>query len=327
MIKKITACFIFMLLLSGKIYADSAEKQTCCYYDISDNPSATLSPERINIISEQLRNSDASIIVLAGLRGQAMLDSIVNKLDGFIFSELIETSANATQIAMIAKFKPEKFEALTDLTYNIKKGTPLPVQRGFLHAIFNFNGYILHVFGANLKDRIRDPLYNQYDMRRYEARILRKLITAVIKKEKKEPANIILLAGLNDTCGKAPVKDIYNRRFGIAKRLFDLRPVDSLNVSWTALDESRDEYERVDYIIISSGIIPEIVINETMIIENPKWRKASLHRPVMTTFIPVNKPIWSDEKINAEFPHTIRSAHFNIGQKRKRGSAVTNPQE
>jgi hypothetical protein len=297
------------------------------YYDNSDYKRMQLTEKNIDIIAEQISNSEADILILAGLKDSAELNSILKKLNGFSFSKIVKTANSATKIAIVSKITPMEFKALTDLTYNIKKGVPLPIERGFIHAVFNISGYILHVFGANLKDRRKNPLYNQYDIRRYEARKLRSLITATIKKYKKEPANILLLAGLNDSCGKAPVKDVYNRRFGIPKRLFDLRPVDSLNVSWTALDENRDEYERIDYAIVSSGLIPEIVFDETMIIENQKWRTGGMHRPLLVTISPVNKQLWNNEKIKKQFPHTIRSANFKIGQKRKRGTAVSeNPE-
>jgi hypothetical protein len=209
---------------------------------------------------------------------------------------------------------------LRDITYSIKKDVRLPVRHGFIDAVFNIDGYTLHLFGACLKDRTGHPLYSQYDMRRYEARELRKLITALIKKEKYP--NVLLLAGLNDTCGKSPVKDIYNRRFGIEKRLFDLRPVDSINVSWTALDEVRDEYERIDYAIVSSGLIPEVDLDETMIIEHADWRAASSHRPLIVTVKCTEQPLWTKEKLDNKFPHTIRNPGYNIGQKRKRGTTV-----
>ena len=306
---KNTIFIISLIILTGYSCFNAAaeEKITCCYYDIAGSNNAPVTKQRKDIITEQLRKSKASIVVLAGLRDQAMLDSILKDLKGFTFSEIVETGSNSTHIAMIAKMRPEKFKALTDQKYNIKKGVTLPVERGFIHAVFDINGYILHIFGANLKDRTKHPLYNQYDMRRYEARALRKLITATIKKDKKHPANILLLAGLNDSCGKAPVKDVYNRRFGIEKRLFDLRPIDSLNVSWTYLDDATDEYERIDFAIASSGIIPEIVFDETVILEDPRWYTASTHRPIIVTLIPVEKPVWSKEKLSTLFPKTIRS--------------------
>ncbi len=312
--------FILMLLMfSLRVAGEEPHKLVCCYYDITDAASNEQTGREGGIIAEQLKNSEASIIILAGIKDQKMVDSIRKSLDGFTFSELVEAEDKTSHIAIIAKIKPEKYEALTNLKYNIKKDIELTVQRGFIHAVFNINGYKLHIFGANLKDRTKHPLYNQTDMRRYEARKIRKIITNTIKAEK-TPANIMLLAGLNDTCGKSPIKDVYNRRFGIAKRLFDLRPVDGLNVSWTALNEDRDEYERIDYAIVSSGLIPEIILAETIIIENEKWRKASSHRPLIVTVSCSEKPAWSAEKIKKEFPHAIRSPHFKIGQKRKRGS-------
>ena len=306
---KSTIFIISLIILTGYscFTAAAQEKIICCYYDIDSTDNAPMTKQRKGIIIEQLRESKASVIVLAGLRDRAMLDSIVKDLKGFVFSEIVETGSSSTRIAMIAKTEPEKFEALMDQKYNIKKGVTLPVERGFIHAVFDINGYVLHIFGANLKDRTKHPLYNQYDMRRYEARALRKLITAAIKEDKKHPANILLLAGLNDSCAKAPVKDVYNRRFGIEKRLFDLRPVDHLNVSWTYLDDAVDEYERIDFAIVSSGIIPEIVFDETVILEDPEWYNASTHRPIIVTLVPVEKPLWSKEKLSTVFPKTIRS--------------------
>ena len=306
---KSTIFMISLIILTEYSYfnAVAQEKIICCYYDIDGSKNVPMTKQRKNIITEQLRKSQASIIVLAGLKDKAMLDSILKDLKGFTFSEIVETGSNSTRIAMIAKIRPERFEALTDQKYNIKKGITLPVERGFIHAVFDINGYILHIFGANLKDRTKHPLYNQYDMRRYEARALRKIITAAIKEDKKHPANILLLAGLNDSCAKAPVKDVYNRRFGIEKRLFDLRPVDSLNVSWTYLNDAIDEYERIDFAIASSGIIPEIVLNETVILENPKWHTASTHRPIIVTLVTLDKPLWAKEKLSTVFPKTIRS--------------------
>ena len=320
---KIRTCLTvlaFLTLCSFSTTVNCAEKIVCCYYDISDGTSSDLTPERKSIIIEQLFNSEASIILLAGLKDQMMFDSILKDLKGFTFSKLLKNSNKSTFIAMISKIKPTTFEAVTDEHYNISKDVTLPVERGFIHAIFNIDGYIFHLFGANLKDRSKHPVYNQYDMRRYEARRLRALMTDVIKSDTKHPANVMLLAGLNDFCGKAPVTEIYHRRFGIEKRLFDLRPVDSLNVSWTNLNKALDEYERIDYIIISLGMMPEILLDETMIIENSRWNKASNHRPIIATILPVEKPLWEKDVIYKEFPYCIRSADFNIGQKRKRGS-------
>jgi hypothetical protein len=317
------------LLFCCQISAEESRKEaisiTCCYYDITPSDSSITNEDRLVLIQKHLIDSEASVIVLAGVKDRKMLDIIKKSLPGFNFAEIVITENKTSRIALLSKIKPEKFEALSDIKYNIKKDIELSVQRGFIHAVFNIQGYRFHLFGANLKDRTTHPLYNQTDMRRYEARKIRKIITDTIKSEKEKPANILLLAGLSDTCGKSTVKDVYNRRFGIEKRLFDLRPVDSMNTSWTALDKTRDEYERIDYAIVSSGMIPEIDLDETMIIENYNWNKAAFHRPLIVTINCKEKTAWKDDILTKEFPNTIRSADFKIGQKRKRGSG--NPEK
>lgn len=310
----IVICFV----ISFPATAKENNKLICCYYDITHPTSTELTEKRLKIITEQLNNSEASVVILAGLTDNGMLNKIEKTLAGFSFYQLVETADKTSRIALISKIKPEKFERLTDIKYSIKKDIELPVQRGFIHAVFNIKGYRFHLYGAHLKNRKKHPIYNQTDMRRYEARKIRKIITDTINAENKKPANILLLAGLNDTCGKSPIKDVYNRRFGIEKRLFDLRPVDSMNTSWTSLDENRDEYERIDYAIISSGMMPEIAMKETMIIENDKWEQASSHRPLIVTVNCADKPVWTKEKITKEFPNAIKCRKFKVGEKPKR---------
>lgn len=313
--------FIVSIILLCCLLVQAKEKHIICgYYDISHPVEKILTEQRQKILIEQLQNSEASILILAGIKDLEMLKKIQENMPGFTFAQIVNAEDKENKIALLSKIKPEKYEALTNIKYNIKKDISLSVQRGFIHAVFNIAGYKFHLFGALLKDRTKHPLYNQTDMRRYEARKIRHIITDIIKSEKDKPANILLLAGLNDTCGKSTVKAVYNRRFGNAKQLFDLRPVDSMNTSWTALDEERDEYERIDYAILSSGMIPEIVLDETMIIENENWHKASLHRPLIVTIKCKEQKAWKDETLKEEFPNTIRSPKFRIGQKRKRGS-------
>jgi endonuclease/exonuclease/phosphatase family metal-dependent hydrolase len=190
------------------------------------------------------------------------------------------------------------------------------VLRGFIHAIFDFNGYKLHIFGAQLKDQTKHPKYLHTNMRRYEARVLKKLVSAVIKKDLN--ANVLVLADLNDSCGKSPVKAVYARRFGLEKRVFDIRPLDSINVSWTFLDEGRDEYNRVDYALVSFNLIPELNYEKCAILETPNWRKLSAHRAIVVSISCVDKELWEANRVKEAFPNSIRSNEASIGIKRKR---------
>ena len=294
---------IFLIFSPLPCFVNSApENLTLSFFDI--DASQLLSTVRLQHIIKNLKQSQSDIIILAGVKNDAELQKIKSKIPGFSYSKLVNGADTYSHLAYLSKKTPKSFQAITNLKYVIKKGTELPVQRGFIHAIINKNGYKLHILGADLKNRNKHPLHNQTDMRRYEARKLRHYVTTIIKNEK-EP-NILILADLNDGCGKSPVKAVYNRRFGIKKRLFDLRPLDKLKVSWTYLAESRDEYERLDYAIVSSPLIPEVIMKKIKIIDNPKWQKASSHRPIVVTISCKDQPLWSKEKIKKIFPHAIR---------------------
>ena len=289
--------------------------KTFCFYDLTDK-TAKPSSARIAGAVKYLRKAHADVIVLAGLRSERELAYFRQRL-GFRFAKIVNAEDPHSHLAMLAKIAPLSFNPITDQKYTIKKGVKIPVRRGFIHAIFDFNGYKLHVFGAQLKDRMKHPQYLHTNMRRYEARLLKKLVGKVIKKDKK--ANILVLADLNDTCGKSPVTAIYTRRSGIQKRMFDIRPLDSINVSWTFLDEKRDEYDRIDYALASFGLVPEIVFAKCAILETPNWRSLSSHRAIVVAISCAERKLWKKEKVSETFPHSIRSNEASIGIKERRG--------
>ncbi len=258
--------------------------------------------EKKTAVFALLGKTDASVIVLSGLKDSKALDEIRGRLKGYEFSTIVEAADPASHICMISKVKPEKCTAVTDLKYEIEK-TELPVEKGLLHAVFKLGNYRLHLVSANLKDRVKHPQFNQTDMRRYEARQLRYYVTDIIKKDKE--ANILVLGNMNDTCGMSPIKDIYNRRFDVVKRLFDIRPLDGGRTSWTSWNPATDDYERIDYAIGTSGLLPEIVRDKTLIVDDPAWAKASGHRPLLVTVRCRDEEKWTEEKLAAEYPNTI----------------------
>ena len=299
---------ILYLLIGGllSLTSSASENITLCFFDI--DASEPLSKTRISHVIENLKQSNSDIIILAGVQNESDLNTIKSKLPEFSYSQIVNGADKTSHLAYLAKKQPEHFQAITDLKYVIKDGIKLPIQRGFIYATINKDGYLLHILSADLKNRTKHPVYNQTDMRRYEARQLRHLATAILKKDKQ--ANILLLANLNDNYNKSTVKDVYNRRFGIVKRLFDLRPLDKIQVSWTYLSKASDEYERLDYAIVSSPLIPEVIIEKTKIINKPDWQKASSHRPVTVSISCINRPLWTKEKITTIFPNAIRSLKY-----------------
>jgi len=298
---KILITFILTSLFCINSYSADTPTLTATFLDI--DYSLPLSDSRIKIISSALNNIAPDIIVFAGIKDINQLQKLQKKITGFKYSQLVDGHDKKSHLAYLSKEPPKQFASITDQTYIIKKGIPLPVQRGFLHAIVEIDNYKLHILGADLKNQKKDPLYNQTDMRRYEARKIRQIATTIIKSEK--DANILLLANLNDSFGKSAVKTVYNRRFGIPKRLFDLRPTDKIDVNWTFFDQRHDEYQRYDYAIASSPLIPEVLLNNSQIYDDNNWQLLSTHRPISVTIKCKNQPLWTKEKLKKIFPNAV----------------------
>lgn len=320
--KPVISCLTLLLLICTSFISTlAATPLNLVFFDL--DASLPMSDERLDRITAILKQSNPDIIILAGVKSESELKMINTGLPGYSFAKTVNGKDKSSLLVFLAKNPPASFQAVTDLKYVIKDDIQLPVQKGFIHAVIDQDKYQLHILGADLKNRDKHPVYNQTDMRRYEARLLRHLATEIIKKNNQ--ANIMVLANLNDTCGKSPVKEVYNRRFGIEKRLFDLRPLDKLQVSWTHFSPETDEYERIDYAIVSSPLIPEIDLEKTRIIDYEDWRKVSSHRPFIVSIDCLDRPLWTKEKIDTIFPNAIRtpasvSIPPEIGEKRKRGS-------
>ena len=298
--------------------ADPAAKRfTVAFLDLSeklDEPPAPLTPKRVEIAARELSAASADAVILSGLASEKDRDAMRKALGpAYVFAATAAGPAPNGLLALFAKTKPGKCEIVSGKKYNIKKNTPVPVGNDFILATFDIAGYKLEILAALLKDHSKHPVHSQTDMRRYEARELRKVVTAILRKNPE--ANILVVGNMNDTCGKSPLMALYSRRSKLKRRLFDLRPVDHLNVAWTAVDEKKDEYERYDYLLASSGLVPEIITSSLTIERDKEWRGASAHRPLRVAISCGDTPPWSDKRLEKEFPYSIRYADFPVGRK------------
>jgi len=321
---------LFVILLPFLVFASfpstlqaqgKPQEISICFYDLGKFTSGE-SPEKKAILKQSIKDINPDILVLSGIKDEKALAEIGKFLPDAKFAKMIESEDKERHIAIISKIKPQETKELTDLKYSIKD-VELPIQRGFLDCVFKSGEYVFHLIAADLKNRDKVEGFNQTDMRRYEARLLRYYVTGIIKEN--EESNIMVAADLNDTCGMAPIKEIYNRRFNIIKKLYDVRPLDSLKTSWTHWNSDNDDYERIDYFIATSSLIPEISREKTRICENSKWDRISSHRPIVTTIVCKDEERWTKEKLDSVYPNAIYegpAGHFEkdkpIGEKLKR---------
>lgn len=173
-----------------------------------------------------------------------------------------------------------------DLTYMIGQ-TRLPMQRGILDITVAPNpGYRLRLVGLHLKSKRDVPEADQYDMRRNEAHLAREHINAILKAE--PGANLIVYGDFNDTPDQ-PAPRTVRGQFGTDGYLSDLRPKDVGGFKWTHFWSFADTYARLDYLLASDGVEPEIVRDSARIPAREDWETASDHRPLTVEVIPRDK--------------------------------------
>ncbi len=284
----------------------------CNYFGESDAGQKPKKESSKKSIAAMITQSAPDVLLLAEMGGAKTLDEFKEMLAGagcgFKYSNMVQGEDDARHLAILSKSEPAEFNARTDLFYKIKPKNSETghlfserVQRGFLHAVFAVGGpYRIHIVGAHLKSRLFNPKYNQTDMRRYEARLLRYLLDGILEKEK--GANIIVLGDMNDTFDTDPLSFIRNGNKADAEKLYDLRPLDQFGMAWTHWQSDDDVYGRIDYAFASPGLLPEIDFARSSIRHIPDlWMFASDHRPLFITVNAGERPPMPPEKISELF--------------------------
>ncbi len=247
---------------------------------------------------------DPDIAVLCEVLGEASYLELYRKFKdaglNFQFGTIVKGQDGDRNITVFSKIQPARVNHEVNATYSLN-GQDVRVRRGFAHCVFRWqNGYELHIVGAHLKSKVFHQL-GQTDMRRYEARLLRYLADDIIKAN--PAANILVLGDMNDLSDSSPLNTLYARRSGPQKQLYDLRPVDGQNHSWTHYWDQNDTYSRIDYALASLGILPEVAFAETVIPDIAEIELASDHRPLLVVIRPQEKPL--DEGLMKLFDRNI----------------------
>jgi endonuclease/exonuclease/phosphatase family metal-dependent hydrolase len=244
------------------------------------------SPASYAAVAQVIARASADIVLMQEIRGQYAAEHLRNAVAAqgvdYPFVSVVEASDQFRKLAVFSRFTPEEVAHNTTASYSIKNEI-VPVRRGFAYCRFQFGDYRFHLIGAHLKSPVYHPL-GQTDMRRYEARQLRYFIDSIIKEDLE--ANILVVGDLNDNIDSSPLKTVIYRRYKYNKRLYDIRPVDAQNTSWTYFYSATDNYGRVDFALASFGMLPELVMDRCELRDDPEWNVASDHRALFVTFTP-----------------------------------------
>jgi endonuclease/exonuclease/phosphatase family metal-dependent hydrolase len=168
-------------------------------------------------------------------------------------------------------------------------GRRLIVSRGFEELDLQVNPrYTFTLIAAHLKSRLPSPIADEEEWRYEEAAVLRRVIDARFAQDPAQ--NLAVVGDFNDLQDSKPVRTIMGRG---ATRLFDTRPAErngddagraARRVTWTHYYAKDDDYSRIDYILLGSGLKKRWLEGETYILTTPNWGLASDHRPLVAGF-------------------------------------------
>lgn len=192
--------------------------------------------------------------------------------------EYLRRGQSELNLAVLSRFPIVASAHHLDDRYSMSSAE-LPVLRGFLEADIRVNEqYTFRIVVAHLKSKVFHQL-GQTEMRRNEARLLNKHVRRSLKDDPE--MNLVVAGDLNDTPRSAALREITGPQ---NEHLADLRPMDRDLDVWTHYGAADDEYARIDYLLVSPGMMREALHDKSRVVRNPLTYLASDHRPVVGVF-------------------------------------------
>ena len=243
-----------------------------------DNPKPD---EEITAALQLITTAKPDVLLLQEVGDQGTFSNFTQKLKlaGLGYDNIhFETGPSEWNLALLSRLPITSSVSHTNDMYQMKSDR-VPVTHGFVDVELGITpSYRLRVLGAHLKARDYHPL-GQTEMRRNEARLLNKRIRQILEQE--PHANLLVLGTFSDSLGSAAMKEVTGKT---ETHVTAISLADSGGDRWTAVDSSNDTYTREDYMLVSTGLQPEVLIDHSYIVDDIRTHEASDHRPIVAVF-------------------------------------------
>ena len=209
------------------------------------------------------------------------------KLDGvdLCATEFVEGPDPDRHLALLSRYPIVERHSSPQVAFELN-GIPSVVRRGFLEVVIQINpAYALRVIGVHLKSKLSAP-DGEALIRRMEAHLLRERISQLLRAAPE--TNLLVYGDFNETRDQPSVHSLIGDREN-PESLRDLRPADERGECWTHHWRVSDVYSRIDFLMASRALWPEIVKHRSRIASPPMWAEASDHRLISTAIFPKNR--------------------------------------
>jgi endonuclease/exonuclease/phosphatase family metal-dependent hydrolase len=247
-------------------------------------PDAPKPEEEIAAAIEVIQKIAPDILGVTEIGDESMLRDFQGRLKGagleYPHREWVPGADPERHQALLSRYPIVASHSRSDVPFELN-GTRQRVARGILDVTVQLTGTCqLRLVGAHLKSRRPVPDFDEKTLRAKEAWLVRKHLDGIL--EAAPDANLLLFGDLNDTKNEYPVKELIGspKSPGFMRDLF---LADSHGYHWTHFWPVADVYSRIDYILVSRRLWPQIAMRLSGISNAGKWFKASDHRAIFTT--------------------------------------------
>lgn len=183
-------------------------------------------------------------------------------------------------LGLLSKFPIVATAAPGDLDYRLG-GHAFGMQRGILDVTMEIASKPVRFVGVHLKSKRPVAEGDQAEMRLHEAHLLRRHLDTILATSPNE--RLVVYGDFNDTKASDTLKTIQGP-FNHPRFLAAISLADRQGNAWTHAWEAEDLYSRYDWILTSQSLKPRIDSPGCRIVDEPEWREASDHRPVLAVF-------------------------------------------
>ncbi len=177
--------------------------------------------------------------------------------------------------AILSKF-PLKPHKPKELTYQLN-GKRHMILRGILDVSIELPAGTTRFIGVHLKSKRPSKYWDQAQVRRREAALLRKHVDQVLASG---DTHVIVYGDFNDTKQSPTIRTVAGHQHR-ANFLRSLDLTDSFGTKWTHYWSYEDVYSRLDYIFVSSNMRAHIDMQNSFILDVPSTDQSSDHRPLV----------------------------------------------
>lgn len=157
-------------------------------------------------------------------------------------------------------------------------GQTFGINRGILDATIDAKGKAYRFLGVHLKSKRDSEQGDQEAIRLNEARLLRRHVDSILTQD--ADARLIVYGDFNDTRA-TPALKLITGKYNSPTYLTAIPAKDSNQEAWTHYWTTNDIYSRIDFIMVSKAMRPEVDFQASKIIDDAEWESASDHRAVL----------------------------------------------